>query len=41
MPSVLATLATGDAPSDFMAFALAAALRFLVPIGEQPLRTPS
>ena len=36
MPSVLATLAQGDAPSDFMAFALAAALRFLVPIGEQP-----
>jgi hypothetical protein len=36
MPSVLATLAQGDAPSDFMAFALAAALRFLVPMGEQP-----
>ena len=36
MPSVLATLAAGDAPSDFMAFALAVALRFLTPIGDQP-----
>ena len=36
MPSVHATLAAGSAPSDFMAFALAVALRFLTPRGDQP-----
>mmetsp|Transcript_85561 Transcript_85561/g.169808 ORF Transcript_85561/g.169808 Transcript_85561/m.169808 type:complete len:941 (+) Transcript_85561:70-2892(+) len=35
-PSVKATLAVGEIPSDFMAFSLACILRFLTPIGEQP-----
>lgn len=35
MPSVNASLAAGEQPSDFMAFALAVILRFLTPVGEQ------
>eukprot|EP00811_Abedinium_folium_P006597 NODE_1607_length_2423_cov_4.755226.p1 GENE.NODE_1607_length_2423_cov_4.755226~~NODE_1607_length_2423_cov_4.755226.p1 ORF type:complete len:697 (+),score=216.42 NODE_1607_length_2423_cov_4.755226:242-2092(+) len=36
MPSVAAALATGDTPSEFIAFAFAVVLRFLTPVGEQP-----
>ena len=36
VPSIRAVGAAGEAPSDFMAFALAAMLRYLTPIGEQP-----
>mmetsp|Transcript_58313 Transcript_58313/g.103599 ORF Transcript_58313/g.103599 Transcript_58313/m.103599 type:complete len:949 (+) Transcript_58313:80-2926(+) len=36
MPSVLATLAAGEVPSDFVVFALAVILRFLTPVGDQP-----
>jgi len=36
-PSIRATISSGiEAPSTFMAFAVAAMLRFLTPIGEQP-----
>ncbi|CAJ1351857.1 unnamed protein product [Effrenium voratum] len=36
LPSVRAALASGEAPSDFMIFALAVILRFLTPVGDQP-----
>mmetsp|Transcript_24501 Transcript_24501/g.53298 ORF Transcript_24501/g.53298 Transcript_24501/m.53298 type:complete len:958 (+) Transcript_24501:107-2980(+) len=36
LPSIKATLAAGESPSPFMVFAVAALLRFLTPIGEQP-----
>ena len=36
VPSIHAALAAGEAPSTFVAFAIAAMLRFLTPIGEQP-----
>ena len=39
LPTVKASLAAGDQPSDAMMFALAAALRFLTPMGEQPRAT--
>eukprot|EP00928_Gymnodinium_smaydae_P038724 TRINITY_DN26643_c0_g4_i1.p1 TRINITY_DN26643_c0_g4~~TRINITY_DN26643_c0_g4_i1.p1 ORF type:complete len:937 (+),score=189.83 TRINITY_DN26643_c0_g4_i1:92-2902(+) len=35
LPSVRATLLAGEAPSPFMAFAFAVALRFLTPVGTQ------
>mmetsp|Transcript_47618 Transcript_47618/g.136995 ORF Transcript_47618/g.136995 Transcript_47618/m.136995 type:complete len:518 (-) Transcript_47618:260-1813(-) len=35
-PSVRAEIAAGAEPSRFMAFAIAAALRFITPLGEQP-----
>eukprot|EP00930_Biecheleria_cincta_P083632 TRINITY_DN73167_c0_g1_i1.p1 TRINITY_DN73167_c0_g1~~TRINITY_DN73167_c0_g1_i1.p1 ORF type:complete len:961 (-),score=156.45 TRINITY_DN73167_c0_g1_i1:112-2955(-) len=34
-PSVRATLAAGEVPSDFMIFSMAVILRFLTPVGEQ------
>jgi hypothetical protein len=36
VPSIRAALAASELPSVFMAFALAAMLRFLTPVGEQP-----
>ena len=36
LPSIKATLANGETPSDFMIFAVAVILRFLTPIGDQP-----
>ena len=38
VPSIHAALAAGEAPSTFVAFAIAAMLRFLTPVGEQPHR---
>ena len=35
LPSIKATLLAAEAPSDFMAFSIAAMLRFLTPMGEQ------
>lgn len=41
LPSVQAALAAGKEPSKFMALAIAAILRFLTPMGEQPRQAES